>query len=200
MPIRYGAPPEEAEQLASAGVEDVARTARMKTSGGASLATTAPEQVSLVAPHEMRTIGLDALVDGRPLAEAPTVGWRYLVDAGAGAVASSEVASDEGGQPTSFALLNEGPYVRSTEASLREVSTLPEVESGDYEVRLLKIPALYVVALWLKDLDGDDDLVVPLDPAPPYVEAGRTYREDEFLAALEAPARDRLGFDDSPQG
>ena len=59
--------------------------------------------------------------------------------------------------------------------------------AGNYEVRMLRVPALYVVALWLKDLDGDDDLIVPLVPAPAFLEAGRAYREAEFLDTLEAP-------------
>ena len=96
--------------------------------------------------------------------------------------------------------MNEGPFVQSTERVLGVVEDFPEVVSGSYEPRMLKIPALYVVALWLKDLRADDDLFVPLDPAPAFLETGRAYREGEFLDALEGPARQRLEFDDSPQG
>ena len=36
---------------------------------------------------------------------------------------------------------------------------------------MIRVPALYVMALWLKDLDGDADIVVPMAPAPPFLEA-----------------------------
>jgi hypothetical protein len=199
MAISYAAPPDGAERLAGAGLDEVTRTARLKTAGGASLTTSAPDQVTLSAPHELHNIGLDALVARRPLADSPTIGWRYLVQTQAGTVASSEVAADAGGQPTVFAQLNEGPFVESTARSLREVVGIPQVEAGNFEVRMLRIPAIYVMALWLKDLDGGADLVVPLDPAPDFLEAGRAYTEEEFLGVLESPARQRLEFDDSPQ-
>ena len=140
----------------------------------------------------MHNIGLDALVAHRSLADSPTTGWRYLVQTHAGTVASSEVAADASGQPTVFAQLNEGPFVESTARSLVEVAGIPAVKSGNYEVRMLKIPALYVIALWLKDLGGDADLVVPLEPAPDFLEADRAYLEDEFLGVLEGEGYDRV--------
>ncbi|MGH3927490.1 MAG: triple tyrosine motif-containing protein, partial [Pseudonocardiaceae bacterium] len=80
--------------------------------------------------------------------------------------------------------------------------TQPEIgytrlAAGDYEVRLLRIPALYFVALWLKDEKGRDDILIPLDPAPAPFEPGRSYRPDEVLAELAASARTRLEFDDA---
>lgn len=199
MAVRFATPPGDAERLAVDGVTEVTRAATLKTAGGASLTTLTPDQVRMTSPHEVHTIGLDALIEHRPLTESPTVAWRFLVETPAGPVASSEVAADEGGQPTVFAQLNEGPYVASTARMLSDLEGIPEVESGDYEVRMLKIPGLYVAALWLDDRDGDDDLIIPLDPAPDFLEAGRTYREEEFLAAVEEPARQRLDFDDSPR-
>lgn len=200
MAIRYATPPDDAERLAASGLNEVTRTAHLKTAGGAALTTLAPDQVTLSSAHEIHNVGLDAVAGRRPLAESPTVGWRYLVETPAGIVASSEVAADAGGRPTAFAQLNEGPFVESTAHSLADVERIPQVESGTYEVRMLRIPALYVAALWLKDLDGGNDLIVPLVPAPDFLEAGRAYREAEFLDAIETPARQRLDFDDSPQG
>jgi hypothetical protein len=63
----------------------------------------------------------------------------------------------------------------------------------------VRIPALYVMALWLKDLDGDDDVVVPMAPAPSFLEANRPYTEREFLKALAGPARERRAFSNAPE-
>jgi hypothetical protein len=198
MAMQYAAPPEGAQQVAGQGVEAVVRTARMKTSGGRALTMTAPEQLALTAPHAMYNVSLAAIINEVPIDDAPQTAWRYLVDAGDGAVASSEVAIAPGGQLT-FAQLNEGPFVAGTEQALRDAEQIPEVANGNYEARVLRVPALDVAALWLKDLDGGDDLIVPLDPSPPFLVAGRVYRERELYAALAGPARERADFDDSPQ-
>ncbi len=199
MGIRYATPPAGAEEFAATGLTEVVRTATMKTPGGATLAMTPVEQINLASAHPVHNVGLDALAARRPLAEASRTGWRYLVDSGGAPVASTEVSVDAAGQPTAFAQVNEGPFVAATARALDQVERRPEVAGGDYEIRLLKVPALYVVTLWLKDLNGDRDLVVPLDPAPPYLEPGRIYTETEFLETLAEPARQRLEFDDSPQ-
>ena len=41
------------------------------------------------------------------------------------------------------------------------------IRDGKVEARVIRIPALYVMALWLKDLEGDKDVIVPMAPAPP---------------------------------
>jgi hypothetical protein len=199
MGVRFGTPPGEAERLAQDGVEQVARSARLKTAGGAALTTTATEQVSLSSPHEMRHVRLDALTEGRPLDDSETTGWRYLVVAGGAAVAGAEVATDAAGGVAAFSQLNEGPFVQSTAEALRALEERPEAAAGNYEVRMVRVPALYVMALWLEDLDGDQDLVLPLAPAPAFLDTQRMYPEQEFLDALAGPARERLAFDDTPQ-
>ena len=198
MGVRLGTPPPAAERAAEQGVRDVTRTARFKTAGGAALTTTAAENVSLTSAHEMRHVGLTALTGHRPLDDSQTVGWRYLVEAGGSAVASAEVGTEAAGGST-FTALNEGPFVEATAEALRALESRPEVAASDYRVRMLKVPALYVAALWLEDLEGDEDLVLPLPPAPPFLDTSRLYREQEFLDTLAGPARERLAFDDTPQ-
>jgi hypothetical protein len=199
MGIRYATPPAGTEEFATTGLTEVIHTAAMKTPGGAALAMTPAEQINLASGHPVYNLGLDALAARRPLAEASQTAWRYLVDTGGAAVVSTEVSVDAAGQPIAFAQVNEGPFVAATARALDQVEQRTEVATGNYEIRLLKVPALYVVALWLKDLEGDRDLVIPLDPAPPYLEPGRAYTEAEFLEILGEPARQRLQFDDSPQ-
>lgn len=208
MGVRFGSPPAGAEEAAAAGLAEVAHGGMLKSSGGASLATTAEEQVSLVAPHEMRSLRLDTAAAHGGLEEAEHAGWRYLVQSAGIPVASAQLAPGAaetgggvtGGGEAALSQVNEGPFVQATAAALEQAQSLPQVADGDYEPRMLTIPAIYVAALWLKDLSGDDDLVVPLAPAPSYLEAGRVYAEREFLDLVAGPAEERLAFDDSPQG
>jgi hypothetical protein len=76
--------------------------------------------------------------------------------------------------------------VTSTAAVIDELERLPEVTADDFELRLLKVPALHVVAAWLA---GDQRLAVPLAPAPGFLESGRPYSEPDFAEALRGPAQ-----------
>jgi hypothetical protein len=52
-----------------------------------------------------------------------------------------------------------------------------------------RVPALHVAAAWLV---GAQPLVTPLAPAPSFLDAGRSYTEEEFAAALQEPAQRAL--------
>ncbi len=75
------------------------------------------------------------------------------------------------------------------EALRRLVVTIPQ---------WVRIPGIYLVALWLRDEDGgrDGDVVVPLAPAPPPLEAGRNYPPAEIRPLLQRLAEERLAVRD----
>ena len=188
MPIEYGKPPPGAEKAAAAGVLDVHRAE-------------APGRARVRSLREVGAGGrrlTDLTKQGR-LADAPMTAWRYLVEQNGAAVASAEVGVDPTGSVRGFDHLNEGPFVQATAAAERAAAKLPQVRDGRVEARIVRIPALYVMALWLKNLDGDDDVVIPMAPAPQFLEANRPYTEREFLNALAGPARARAKFSNAPE-
>lgn len=180
MPLRVTEPPAAVQRAAADHVHQLATPHGVFSA----LRNVVREELALVAPHRIYTAGLYALVEGG-LDGARFTGWRYLIADRDHVVASAEVAGDTGGSP----LLNGGPYVASTAAAIDDLEQLPEVTAGDFELRLLKVPALHVVAAWLV---GDRRLIVPLAPAPAFLEAGRPYSEGDFTQALQAPARQVL--------
>jgi hypothetical protein len=139
------------------------------------------DHLALVAPHRMYTLGIDAIL-GKRLEEAEFAGWRFLVADNRRVVASAEVF----GEAEQIPSLDSGPYVQSMVEAIDKLDTRPEIAGGQYELRLLKVLALYVVAAWL--VDGSR-AVVPLTPAPRWLDAGTWYSEEEFVAALKGPAR-----------
>jgi hypothetical protein len=155
------------------------------------------EGLDVAAPHDVYTVGLDALAAGGGLEAAEPVGRRVLLMRGADPVATAELDDPEGAGGLSA---NEGPFAEATARAISRVESWPEVADGDYELRVLRLPALYLMALWLKDESGDRDLVVPLDPAPAGIEAGRGYDADELLAELRERARSRLEDADDEAG
>jgi hypothetical protein len=151
-----------------------------------------PDRVALAVPHDVYVLGLDRLAAGVTLADATLVGRRFLVLDGDAPVASAEMAGEGAEFQTT-----EGPYVASTASAIARAEQDPELAKADYELRLLRIPALYFVGIWLKREGGaGDDVVIPLEPAPAGFVAGRSYAPAELLDLLREQARARLELDD----
>ena len=79
--------------------------------------------------------------------------------------------------------ITEGPFVAATDQALSAASG----QEGTYVPRVLNVPALHAVALWLHD-GGDGDLLVPLAPFPLDVPTGQPMPADELLSRLAASA------------
>ncbi|MDK1474470.1 hypothetical protein QNO07_13755 [Streptomyces sp. 549] len=117
---------------------------------------------------------------------SPT-GWRFLLRGTGAAVGTADAMLTADGW--TFSHFGEGPYVASTEKALRRASAL----SGAFQPRLLSVPELYMLTLWLHSgseqqgeeaaLDGAD-LLIPLAPAPPGIAADRPHRADALLPLL----------------
>lgn len=173
--------------------EGVARLAGRPAYRDRGLGAARGEDLDVAAPHDVYTLGLDALAAGKGLEAAEPVGRRVLIMRADQPVATAELDDPEGGGGLSA---TEGPFTEATATAIAQVEDLPAVAAGDYELRMLRLPALYFIGLWLKDESGTDDLIVPLDPAPAGIEPGRPYAEDELLGELRGRARSRLDESD----
>lgn len=119
-------------------------------------------------------------------------GWRFLLresgaPAGAPAAGAAETVLTADGW--AFACFSEGPYVTSTQRALRQAESMP----GSYQPRLLSVPQLYMLTLWLHtDADADAsggtplpaDVLIPLAPAPPGITPHLPRRVDALLPLL----------------
>ncbi|CAL9272809.1 hypothetical protein ACFC5H_03790 [Streptomyces rochei] len=122
-------------------------------------------------------------------------GWRFLIRCGDRAVAAAETVLTPDGW--AFSRFFEGPYVTSTERALRQAESVPQA----YQPRLLSVPGLYMLTLWLHGDTAADaaaghpaatDLLVPLAPAPPGIAAHLPHRVADLLPVLThrvAPTR-----------
>ncbi|PBC80955.1 hypothetical protein SAMN05428945_4532 [Streptomyces sp. 2224.1] len=114
-------------------------------------------------------------------------GWRFLVRGGERAVATAEAVLTADGW--TFARFCGGPYVAATEQALAQAESL----ATPYQPRLLSVPELYMLTLWLHHDTASDgtegpaapgDLLVPLAPAPPGIAAHRPQRIADLLPRL----------------
>ncbi|MDF3291711.1 MULTISPECIES: hypothetical protein [Streptomyces] len=140
----------------------------------------------LVPEHPLAVHLLNPVAASDGMPRARLTGWRFLVRGGDRVVAAAETMITPDGW--AFAHFCEGPYLASTEHALRQAELLPSA----YQPRLLSIPGLYMLCLWLHgDLaDGDDaqpapaDVLIPLAPAPPGIAAHRPYRVADLVPVL----------------
>jgi hypothetical protein len=155
------------------------------------LTRSAPADAALSAAHDVYSPRVDDLAAGRGLSAAERVAVAFLVMDGSRAVASVEHDTERGAVSST-----EGPFSEATAEAIRRAEADPELADGDYELRELRVPGLYLMAVWLKDLSGDGDVVIPLEPAPAPLQAGRSYRLPQLEPELESMSRARLAFED----
>lgn len=157
------------------------------------------------APHEVFNLGLDAISSGESLTEARRAGWRTIVLNGTEPIAlvdfSAQGSSGEtygGTADPQTASMNYGPFARATVEAMLVAEKQPQVLTKDYLLRVLEVPALYVLALWLHR--EQENLYVPLSPAPDELDTRRLYDERELMEILRPMARRRLEQNDEPSG
>ncbi|MET9365257.1 hypothetical protein ABZX93_30695 [Streptomyces sp. NPDC006632] len=185
MALQSPPPPGQSREAAESGLRLLAGLGRVRTE---TLLPAAPDDLRLADPVQMYT-----LAPGEPLAAARPVAWRYLVRHGDDPVALAETVRDASGEHV-FSQLNYGPFVAGTAAALDAAGGA----GGDAEVRLLHMPAVHLIAVWLH---GDAaDTLVPAAPAPSGIEAARPYPAAQLLTTASELAPPPLPPTDSRGG
>ncbi|MFF2331752.1 MULTISPECIES: hypothetical protein [unclassified Streptomyces] len=181
MPLHV--PPAPAPALRSVLAAIGSPTAVREARTPALRAATGPLSPELPLPvHVLDRIGPSGLAPATRLAA-----WRFLIRSSDRAVAAADTMLTPDGW--AFSHFFEGPYLASTELALRQAETMPT----HHQPRLLSIPELYMLALWLHgDTEADAsggaldpaDLLVPLAPAPPGIAAHRPHQVDDLLRVM----------------
>ena len=130
---------------------------------------------------------LDGIVRGESAPRTRLAGWRFTIRSGDRSVAGADTMLTPDGW--AFSHFFEGPYLASTEIAVRQA----EAATTPYQPRLLSIPELYMITLWLHgDIRADAasgtlapaDVLVPLAPAPPGITAHRPRRVADLLPVM----------------
>lgn len=183
MPLHMPQPPSGLPDTIRSGVRNLAGHPHISTEA---LRGATPDAVDVSTPHQIFTIGLHDLAAGRGLDTARPVGWRYIVEAAGQPIAGAETTLAEDGTTQLLSHVNEGPFVGATADAVRAVQARPELHAAGYELRLLRIPAIYLMALWLHS--AATDLLVPLAPSPVGRE-GQVVPAAELMSELSQLAR-----------
>lgn len=99
-----------------------------------------------------------------------------------------------GNRQLSFSGLFHGEYLDRLMNAVSAAEDTPQVQRRDYEVRILRAPTVLLHAVWL--WSTSDDLILPIWPAPPPLEAHTVYTEQEITTALRPLAIQRSTVSD----
>lgn len=164
-------------------------------------------QFSLGDAYPVYRGSLRAFAEGKGLDTAALGAWRQLISVEQAPIAMMEVSMGKDGNSFRFSSINHGPFVEATARALTIAEHSSRIQEGAFELRLLQVPALYLLAIWLKNTEDSretlvavEDTLVPVAPAPDNLIANREYLGREFEQALQEVARTRLAQSDETKG
>jgi hypothetical protein len=181
MPLQVAKPPIAAQK---AVLSMLGRIVATDADLVPALRSAAPGFVAISTPHRVAVLGLDRIHGGMSLrSEAQTKSWRFLVHNGDKVVATANSSKTGKGRYV-LAHLTDGRFVGGTEQAIRRAERLDSVGKGRFEPLLLQVPAVHVVALWLRNLDNEDDLIMTVPPAPRPLRSYQVLSVPHFIAVL----------------
>jgi hypothetical protein len=199
MPVNMPDGPPESRQALNEGLDRMPARRRnvfaTMAAGGAAPSITHPHQVFVLTP--------DLLLSGRGLEAARPTGWRYLLNqptlalAAGTATASAEVAEREGRHE--FQQLQYGWLGNATLQTIDAVQNDAAVNAGSYDLRMLRVPALRLDAIWLKNNNPGLDLVVPIASQDPRLRPQQVYQAADFINVAHDIARDMPTTSNAPR-
>lgn len=175
MALKFAAPP---PNITAAAAEHALAFAPPDDGRIRAAAAASANMPAIGAPHRVFVATLDDVRFNRLLANAKEAAFGYLVIAGDRVLSAAELTAGAAGVAVHA---SSGPLASATLDAINDVA-VNLARARDYEVRLLRVPAAYLIAVWLH---GDDDVLIPLEPAPPGVFAGAPTDEARLTAALQ---------------
>jgi hypothetical protein len=209
VPLILRAPPQEVYEALDTGLRALASSPmiaahlpqaaralahREITKSALRLALGPPPQLSL----RSFVLDLDGLAELDLSAVRPS-GWHHLLATGLARTTVLARTALRGDEHT-FAALSESPCADDLQNRMLALAANPRISLDSFEAFLLEVPALHVLAVWLKSATPVHDLLVPLARAFPPLIAGQQYSAAEFLGVLCPLARAKLQTDDPRRG
>ena len=151
------------------------------------------QSVAEHAPHKVYTILPEDIENGDDLANAKQVGWRvFHLDDHETVI---EGYCNENDESHEFGGFNQGPFVQGTRDVISLAEKLEETANDDFEVAMIRLPWIYVMALWLKHADPFNDIIIPFGPLHSEFTAGQRYTQQQFVATLKDAIASDKEFD-----
>lgn len=146
----------------------------------------------------VHVLGLDQLAKGADLKKTPVKLWTHLLhgEAGPAPIAEADLDAKNHG----FAALTEGEPITALGRRIRALESESLKGGDDYDLAMIRVPALSLTAVWLKGRGGAPDVVIPNESPQSPLTAGKRYSLAEFNAALKPIAQALMAQDDGDLG
>ncbi|MFC7713593.1 hypothetical protein [Nonomuraea recticatena] len=182
MPLNTPEPPGRIRDETRSHLGQIARASG---DGPKLLGEIALDDVEVSTPHQVFALLVRDIEAGAGLETAQPVGWRFLLESGGNVLAGAEVSeTPERTFPPTF---YRSSSVGATATAVKAARALPQLQLARFDLRLLRIPELYQIALWLHS--PNTDLLIPLTPSPIGRE-GQVTPPPVFFRELTTRARD----------
>ena len=180
MPITLTPSPSGFNQALRRAVGEVSRAGTLKFAAlGGAAAGPAPS-----AQHRVYTMTLGEVASGEHVKPARPVSWRAFLVQAQTPVAVAEVVESAGGQLATEASITEGPLVEAATEAIEVAEHSNLVATGNFELRVLHVPAIYVLAIWLH---GSQELFIPIRGTG--LKPRQVYQEGDFFSAIQPAAK-----------
>lgn len=147
----------------------------------------------IAQPQPLYTADVEALEKGL-LGSAQLTGWEYVIFTDNSPQAVVELAvNDEAANGLSFAALHSRRSAQQLVRTIAAAEKLAQAKNLSYKLRLLRVPELYLLAVWLS---GENDLLLPVPPKTSKLKGRRVFSESALTAALLPLAKTRLNATD----
>jgi hypothetical protein len=137
------------------------------------------------------TLGLRQIAGGDELGAASPTSWRFVARGESGQFVAAEVSARLGVAPKMTGLWR-GRQIENVVRAVEDVTALEELRAADYELRVLRIPALRTEAIWLKAPDDANDRMVPFLTLARELESMKPYSAGDFLTIARRMAAKQL--------
>ncbi len=141
--------------------------------------------LGLSSPIPVYSTGARDIIGEQLLGAARLTAWRTIVSGDDEAAGMAEAGAD-----MNLSQVQKAPFVAGMVEAVQQAEQRFASDNRNYELRLLRIPAVYAVALWLHA--DDADVFVPVDPVPQALRANASYGAVAFTAALRPLAIEAL--------
>ena len=143
-------------------------------------------------PQPVYNLSLEDIRAGRLLPSPGTKpqSWRTLIQLEGDDLFAMELGHpvDEATGDLPLLSISKGPLGQATAAAIVEAGRFESDEQ--FETRILKVPELYFMALWLKGPRGDS--ILPLEDHASGLEARKHYAPEDILEQLQPFAASRM--------
>jgi hypothetical protein len=189
MPINYRNAPPDAIEVLKTELEQMTSKRAFGTPRLHNAITKKAEVPLLEHALPVYQLGLYDIAKNQDIKAAIQTGWRYPLKLNNEIIAHAETIIDPSGKNL-FSSINEGPVVEGTTKAIKTVEKQNEIMNGNFEVRLLFIPALNIAALWLVDKEGKADFALPIiEPVPESLTLNKRTPLKDFLTVVHEKAK-----------